>query len=184
MPGVKKDVRADALTEVQIAQLRDLPAPYGDGENEVKLDGPDDPRHDLPTDLAHRYRHKSDREIWMYRTHGGDVFLATVDALVAQAKRRERDREKQTLAAVDAAVQSILDHGGDPVTLRPFGIGGLVCCEDERVAGMFSVAGDSFAACIIQSAAEPATEENRDRLSNQNLETAEARRRLRQAVRL
>ena len=99
----------EGLSDGQIEWLRSLPGPAEDrnedGATHVVITEKDDPRHDLPTELAYRYRPKSDRKTWrMYRTHGGDVLLATLDA---QLDRKERETAERARAEVRGFVEQL-----------------------------------------------------------------------------
>ena len=84
------------------------------------------------------------------------------------------DDRASAFTELDAAIAKIIEQGGSPVELCEYQPGtGIVCCEDERVAGKFSVAGFSYVACILQSALEEASVKNRDQISDRNTRLVE-----------
>ena len=104
---------------------------------------------------------------------GGQVrAIASPDDItraIAIGGQRERDR-------INEAIWTIIDQGGDPVSLRPYRSGHcvLACCVDERVAGQFIVAAPTYVEAILRSASEAATPKRRDEISDENIAAIDA----------
>jgi hypothetical protein len=104
-----------------------------------------------------------------------NVGLVAENAKLRRGEPNLAAERERAFAEIDAAIAKLVEDSDAPVALCYYAKDtGIVCCEDERIAGKFTLAGVSYCACILQSAAEKPSAENRDATTERNFALVDA----------